>query len=68
MIRRLLLLMGLVLLAVDVARLNITGLALAGVALMAIAAHLYGALTREFWIADDEESARLAAADTEVPR
>ena len=57
---------GLILFAFDVARLNMTGIALAGVVLMAIAYWLWGAFTRGFWITDDprygEIDAELEAA------
>jgi hypothetical protein len=68
MTARVLLLCGLVLLAFDVARLNITGVALLGIVLMTISAFLAGVFTREFWIADDETSARLSAIDQEIGR
>lgn len=68
MIRRALLILGFVLFAFDVARLNMTGVALAGVVLMAVALYLYGAWSPSFWIADDELSARLDRIDQEVGR
>lgn len=68
MTERVLLLCGLVLLAFDVARLNITGVALLGIVLMTISALLSGVFTRDFWIADDETSARLSAIDQEIGR
>jgi|GEM_PF-2863088 len=64
--RLLLLLVGLLLLGFDVARLTITGVAVLGVLLMVIAFWLYGGLTRRFWFADDEASARLSAVDVEI--
>lgn len=68
MTRRILLILGLVLFAFDVARLNMTGVALAGIVLMAVALYLYGAFTPGFWVADDELSERLDRADQEAGR
>ncbi len=58
MTRRILLLAGLALLAFDVAHLTITGIALAGAALMVIAGIKYGMLTRGFWVVDEPEVER----------
>ncbi|WHE35181.1 hypothetical protein [Microbacterium sp. BDGP8] len=68
MTARVLLLCGLILLAFDVARPNITGVALLGIVLMTISAFLSGVFTRDFWVADDEMSARLSAIDQEIGR
>ncbi|WP_307221819.1 hypothetical protein [Microbacterium arborescens] len=68
MTARVLLLCGLALLAFDIARLNISGVALLGIVFVAISALLFGVFTRDFWIADDETSARLSAIDREIGR
>ncbi|MGZ0069356.1 hypothetical protein [Microbacterium arborescens] len=69
MTARVLLLCGMALLAFDIARLNISGVALLGIVFMAISALLFGVFTRDFWwIADDETSARLSAIDQEIGR
>ncbi len=68
MTRRILLILGLVLFAFDVARLNITGVALAGIVLMGVALYLYGILSAAFWVADEELSERLDRVDQEVGR
>jgi Na+/phosphate symporter len=68
MTARILLFAGLLLFAFDVARLNVTGVALLGVVFIAIAAVLLGALTPSFWIADEPTSVRLDAVDREIGR
>lgn len=57
MTRRILLLTGVALVAFDVVRLTMTGVAVVGAALMVIAAILYRAHTRAFWIYDDPDQA-----------
>ena len=47
-----LLALGLIAFAADVARLNMTGLALAGVVVMTLAVWILGGFRREAWIAD----------------
>ncbi len=68
MTRRILLILGLVLFFFDVARLNMTGVALAGVVLMAIALYLYGITSPAFWVADEELGERLDRLEQEVGR
>jgi len=60
---RVIFLAGLALFGFDVARLNMTGVAVAGVVLMVIAFYIWGAFTRSFWIDDDP---RLAEIDAEL--
>lgn len=54
---------GLALFLFDVARLNMTGVAILGVVLMVAAALAAGALTRGFWFADDPDPDALSSLD-----
>lgn len=63
MIARALIFLGLVLLAIDTARLTITGVALLGAVLIAVGLILAGALTRGFWVADEPADAPASRLD-----
>lgn len=52
---------GLALFGFDVARLTMSGLAVAGVVLMVVAFYMWGAFTRDFWFADDPSLAEIDA-------
>lgn len=67
-VRRVLLAAGLYLFVFDVVRLSMTGVALAGVVLLWIALVMYGALTRSFWLTDDELDQRPEAVEQGVKR
>ena len=56
---RVLLIVGLILIGFDVARLNMTGVAMLGVVFLILAAFLAGVFTRDFWISDNPEYGRI---------